>query len=125
MADIRYPDSGRAIKTARKNAKPPITQEGLADCVGITRRHMIRLENGEHRPSVELRDRIADVCKVDKSELPAEDEEGPLRADVSPEKLFADLMEGIRFAMAKQTMDAADRRVMNEIMARAEKRSVA
>lgn len=83
MADVRYPDSGRAIKTARKNARPPITQESLADTVGITRRHMIRLENGEHRPSVEIRNRIAEACRVAPESLPAEDEESPLRAAAS------------------------------------------
>lgn len=68
----RYPESGAALKRARKGK---ISQERLAERVGTTRRHLIRLENGENRPSVALRDRIADELGVPRESLPAAEEE--------------------------------------------------
>lgn len=68
----RYPESGAALKRARKGK---ISQERLAERVGTTRRHMIRLENGENRPSVDLRDRIADELGVPRETLIAAEEE--------------------------------------------------
>lgn len=68
----RYPESGAALKRARKGK---ISQERLAERVGTTRRHMIRLENGENRPSVGLRDRIADELGVPRETLLAADED--------------------------------------------------
>ena len=73
MANIRYPESGSALRAARRSRLPSISQERLAEAVGITRRHMIRLENGEHRPSGDLRDKIAVELGVDPSALPAEE----------------------------------------------------
>lgn len=67
----KYPDSRDAYRTARRKADPRISQERLALAVGITRRHMIRIENGEHRPAPELRDRIAEVLGADPATLPA------------------------------------------------------
>jgi len=71
IAIAKYPDSRDAYRKARSKANPRISQERLALAVGITRRHMIRIENGEHRPSPELRDRIAEVLGADPSTLPA------------------------------------------------------
>lgn len=68
---IKYPESREAYRRARGKARPRISQENLALAVGITRRHMIRIENGEHRPLPELRNRIADVLGADPSTLPA------------------------------------------------------
>ena len=68
---IKYPEIREAYRRARARSNPRISQERLALAVGITRRHMIRIENGEHRPSPELRDRIADVLGADRSALPA------------------------------------------------------
>lgn len=68
----KYPESGAALKRARKGK---ISQERLAERVGTTRRHMIRLENGENRPSVRLRDRIADELGVPRDTLPAAEED--------------------------------------------------
>jgi len=68
---VKYPDSRSAYRTARKQADPRISQERLALAVGITRRHMIRIENGEHRPSPDLRNRIAAVLGADPATLPA------------------------------------------------------
>lgn len=71
MTIAKYPESRNAYRKARKQAEPRISQERLALAVGITRRHMIRIENGEHRPSPELRDRIADVLGANPVTLPA------------------------------------------------------
>ena len=71
MAITKYPESRDAYRMARRKADPRISQERLALAVGITRRHMIRIENGEHRPSPDLRDRIAEVLGADPSTLPA------------------------------------------------------
>ncbi len=49
---------GARIEKARK--RTGLSQERFAPVVGTTRRHMIRLENGEHRPSGELLARIAE-----------------------------------------------------------------
>lgn len=68
---MKYPESRDAYRKARRQANPRISQENLALAVGITRRHMIRIENGEHRPLPELRDRIAEVLGADPSTLPA------------------------------------------------------
>lgn len=72
MSTVKYPESGAAIKSARSQARPFVSQERLADALGITRRHMIRLENGEHRPSVDIRDKIANVLGVDPETLSTE-----------------------------------------------------
>lgn len=53
-----FAENGARIRSARRRSGK--SQEGLAAEVGTTRRHMIRLENGEHLPSGELRDRIAE-----------------------------------------------------------------
>lgn len=74
MSTVKYPESGAAIRLARSKTEPRVSQERLAEAVGITRRHMIRLENGEHRPSPDVRDRIAAELGVDPSILPAEEE---------------------------------------------------
>lgn len=67
----KYPEVREAYRRARKARRPRISQENLAAAVGISRRHMIRIENGEHRPSPELRDRIAFALDAHPSALPA------------------------------------------------------
>ncbi len=82
----RFPfaDNGAAIRRARKNAGK--SQERLAADVGTTRRHMIRLENGEHLPSGGLRDRIVEATGESGGTIHAsddEDEEPSLRRSLS------------------------------------------
>ncbi len=67
----RYPEVGKSYRRARALMQPPMSQERLAAEVGTSRRHIIRIENGEHRPYPALRDRIAEVLGVDPSGLPA------------------------------------------------------
>lgn len=54
-----------------------LSQETFAADIGITRRHQIRLENGEHRPTVEVLSRIADRAGVDADSFgyPVDDDE--------------------------------------------------
>lgn len=79
---VKYPESRNAYRKARSKANPRISQENLALAVGITRRHMIRIENGEHRPYPELRNRIAQVLGCDPSTLPAVEVVPPFYAEV-------------------------------------------
>src|SRR5581483_3168095 len=75
-APHKYADLGQRIRRARKRAG--ISQERLSASVGITRRHLIRLENGEHLPGRTLRDRIAEETGAERTELAAdEDDEEP------------------------------------------------
>lgn len=76
---MKYPEVREAYRRARLTARPRISQERLADAVGITRRHMIRIENGDHRPTPTLRDRIAFALDVDASALPAVERPDPFR----------------------------------------------
>ncbi|HXJ62765.1 MAG TPA: helix-turn-helix transcriptional regulator [Actinomycetota bacterium] len=79
VKERKWADNGKAMARARRRAG--VSQENLAAQVGITRRHMIRLENGEHLPSGELRDRIAGAVGVDVDEIQSADddeEESPL-----------------------------------------------
>lgn len=73
-APVKFPESGKAYKLARQGR---ISQERLAAAVGITRRHIIRIENGENRPKGGLRDAIADVLGVDPRTLPAAEDAHP------------------------------------------------
>lgn len=52
-------DIGAKIVSARK--RTGISQENFAPLVGTTRRHLIRLEKGRHRPSADLLARIAEA----------------------------------------------------------------
>lgn len=52
-----------------------MSQERFADVIGTTRRHMIRLENGEHLPSVALRDRIAEATGETRDKFQAADDD--------------------------------------------------
>jgi transcriptional regulator with XRE-family HTH domain len=50
---------GARIRDARLGAG--LSQEGLAAKIGTSRRHMIRLEHGEHRPGRPMLARIAEA----------------------------------------------------------------
>jgi DNA-binding XRE family transcriptional regulator len=65
----KYPEVRAAYREARRKAR--VSQEWLAHTVGISRRHMIRIENGQHRPNPELRDKIAVALNVPPDALPA------------------------------------------------------
>ncbi len=69
----KYPEVREAYRKARGADLPVarISQKRLALEVGVGRRHIIRIENGENRPMPALRDRIAKALEVDASTLPA------------------------------------------------------
>jgi transcriptional regulator with XRE-family HTH domain len=83
MSIIKYPEVREAYRTARNATEPRISQEHLAELVGVTRRHMIRIENGDHRPTPALRDRIALELAVDPSTLPAVEDVQPFRSEAA------------------------------------------
>lgn len=58
---------GKKIQKLRKDVD--ITQEELADKLGISRTHMGHIEQGRKSPSLELMERISRVLKVKLSEL--------------------------------------------------------
>jgi len=62
--------------------------------IGITRRHLIRLENGEHLPSAELRDRLAAETgeRADHFSLDEDEEADPV----------SDLVAAIRALVAQE-----------------------
>lgn len=66
---IKFGDQVRAARLARS-----LSQEKLAERVGIGRRHLIKIENGEHLPRPELADRISNATGT-RLELPEDDEE--------------------------------------------------
>lgn len=57
----RHQEQGARIKRMRLTTG--LSQERFAPLVGITRRHMIRLENGEHSPTREVAARIERVVE--------------------------------------------------------------
>lgn len=52
---------GQRIVWARK--RKGISQERLADLIGTSRRHMIRIEKGQHRPGPVFIARIAEATE--------------------------------------------------------------
>jgi transcriptional regulator with XRE-family HTH domain len=54
-----YRENGRKIRRARRLTG--LSQQDFAVELGSSRRHLIRLENGQHLPSPPTRDRIVDL----------------------------------------------------------------
>ena len=69
----RWSENGKAILRARQRAG--YSQEKFAAVIGTTRRHMIRLENGEHLPTGALRDRIVEASGAERASIAASDDE--------------------------------------------------
>lgn len=89
--ETKYADLGRRLRSARKRCG--ISQENLAATVGITRRHLIRLEFGHHLPSLPLRVAIAEATGVDAESLRVpddDDEEG--HPDVRLRRVVSELV---------------------------------
>lgn len=74
----RWHEAGASLRRLRRRVG--ISQERLAEQVGTTRRHMIRLENGEHLPSGALRDRITEALGVPRESLQSSDGTGEVAA---------------------------------------------
>lgn len=60
----KLPLSQRIVWARRRKG---ISQERLAGMIGTSRRHMIRLEGGQHRPGPQLRARIAEATEQPES----------------------------------------------------------
>lgn len=93
-------DQGKNLQRARKRLG--ISQERFAPMVGTTRRHLIRLENGEHRPSSELLGRIAaETGEQSKSfGYPPDDEE-------DESELASDLLRALRALIRAEREEVA------------------
>ena len=63
MAKTPNRHSGTAVRIKQLRLSTGLSQERFAPHVGITRRHLIRLENGEHRPQRQLAARIEAVVE--------------------------------------------------------------
>lgn len=94
-AQPKYFDLGQRIRRARKRAG--ISQERLAGLVGITRRHLIRIENGEHLPSRELRNRLAESTASPRDELAVDEDDE--EADPVANEMSRALMSALRIAL--------------------------
>lgn len=116
----RYAESGAAYKAARQAAG--ISQEALGIIVGTSRRHIIRIENGEHRPYPGLRDKIAAALGADPESLPSSAGDAPFRPEVEEELIDvlmkslahykADLAAG--YNLRRGSLILAQRRAMAE-----------
>jgi len=80
VTEHRYHENGEKIRRARERVPSPrdggrpISQEDFAPILGASRRHLIRLENGEQRPSGSLRDRIVEITGTEE-QIEADDDE--------------------------------------------------
>lgn len=98
----KYAELGQRLRRARKRAG--ISQENLAVSVGITRRHLIRLENGEHLASRDLRNRIAAETGAKSEDLRSEeDDEDPHRPLTLDESLQLRIDEILRDRLERST----------------------
>ncbi len=68
-----FAQNGARIQKARK--RTGLSQENFAAEIRTTRRHMIRLERGQHLPKSDLRDRIVERTGTDEQIQSADDEE--------------------------------------------------
>lgn len=104
MAEVKYPESGNAYRAARDGARvggSRVTQERLAEAVGVNPRTIKRIERGDNRPWPKLRDEIASYLGVDPATLPSASEDpfvssetGSLR--LSPRGFFQKFAELFR-----------------------------
>ncbi len=85
---FRFRENGRRIRAARRLTG--LSQENFAPLIGTGRRHMIKLENGEHRPSGELRDRIVEVTGT-KEQIESSDDDK--EEDLLPRALLNKIAE--------------------------------
>lgn len=71
MNDVNafYQEVGRRIRDARKRRKPTLTQEDLAERVGLTRTSITNLERGRQKTLLHTLADIADALQVHASSL--------------------------------------------------------
>lgn len=89
---------GRKIREARQAAG--LSQEKLADTAGTSRRHVMRLERGDHRPTQAMVKRLASATGKDESFFAdSDDEEADPVGDLT-RSLLALVRSAIREATA-------------------------
>jgi transcriptional regulator with XRE-family HTH domain len=64
-----YQEVGRRIREARRRRKPPLTQEGLANLVSLTRTSITNVEKGRQKFLLHTFMDIAAVLQVDPAAL--------------------------------------------------------
>lgn len=84
----RHSENGLRIFRARR--RKGLSQVALGEAAGISHRQIVRLENGEHLPSGEHRDRIAEALGVDRQEIQSSDD------DEESDPLPPDLVEALQ-----------------------------
>ena len=70
-----YQSLGNRIREARERAG--LSQESLAPLAGTSRRHIMRIEGGHHRPRPDLLGAIAAAVGTTPDELAGDDSEEP------------------------------------------------
>jgi transcriptional regulator with XRE-family HTH domain len=90
------------IVWARK--QKDISQERLAELIGTSRRHMIRIEKGLHHPGPAFRARIAEATEQPEEFFESDDDEEAASMRSQPRRsLLADLHEELGIAIGKPT----------------------
>jgi transcriptional regulator with XRE-family HTH domain len=64
-----YQEVGRRIREARTRHKPPLTQEGLAELVSLTRTSITNVEKGRQKILLHTLAEIASALQVDPASL--------------------------------------------------------
>lgn len=79
----KFPFALNGARIRRARHLTGLSQEAFAPLIGTSRRHMIRLERGQHLPGGPLRDRIVDFTQTEEQILSADDDEeaDPLSLD--------------------------------------------
>lgn len=77
-ATHKFSDNGRRIRAARHLTG--LSQENFAPLIGTDRRHLIKLENGEHRPRKGMRDLIVSITGTEEQIDSSDDEEDDIVA---------------------------------------------
>ena len=85
---LRHVTRGERIKKARE--RNHMTQKKLAAAVGITERHVIRIEKDEHTPSPELAAKLAENLDIKLAQV-----RGPQSEDSELRKRVAALEERV------------------------------
>lgn len=74
-AAVKFPFAANGARIQKARKRTGLSQETFAPMIGTTRRHMIRLERGQHLPKSELRDRIVEVTGTTEQIQSADDDE--------------------------------------------------
>lgn len=104
LASARRLPLHERIVWARK--RKGISQERLAERIGTSRRHMIRIEKGLHRPGPEFRARIADATEQPPEFFSDDDDEesSPMPLSAAEFDLLGDLMKRLGPTLASRPL---------------------